>query len=217
MTDNSTDYGEFLANPSEASKPLVNIVRKLNEQHQARLKTKNPFKKIKAAFTLSLYTKDSYKDFLTFLQEYTLPKYATEEEWYVEFEKVYDKLMLNNFALAYAFQQEKDVSNPILTKEDEKMNALRKFYNKEMTRQEFNEQWGHYALNAYEIESKRFEEYTEHELMKIAKLATRVSVKKKISYEEYTEKRKVPVLLYLRELAKYKILLIIKELRKLTT
>ena len=125
--------------------------------------------------------------------------------------------MLNNFALAYAFAQEKDVSNPILTKEDEKMIALRKFYNKEITREEFNAEWGHYALNAYEVESKRFEEYTEHELMKIAKLAIHIPVKKKISYEDYSEKRKVPVLLYLRELAKYKILLLIKEIRKTTS
>ena len=208
--------GEFVSNPSKITSHLVELVAKLNEKHESLLKTKNILKKFKSGFTLRMYMEDGYKEYCSFLINYELPKSLKLEEWFAEFEKLYDKLILNNFVLAYAYTLNNDVSNPVLTMEDKKVLALKKLYDEKLTKQQFDKEFGHYALNAYELSSKRFEEYSEKELMAIAKLAAGLEIKEKTPLEEYmatNPKNKIPILIALRELAKYKVLLVVKEIR----
>jgi len=201
---------EFVTNPSEITKKLVEIVLKLSDKYESELK-KNVFKKFINQVKLRLYLKQGYLEYYSFLKKYKL-KDLDLKELFDEFEKLYDKLIFNNFALAYAFVLEKDVKSPILTKEDEKILFLKKLYDKKITKKQFDKEFGHYALNAYELSSKRFEEYSDEELMKIARLTKNIKINK-IKLEDYTDKKVIPVLIALRELAKYNILFIVKEIR----
>jgi len=171
---------EFVNNPSETSKILVNIVDKLNKEQEDSLKG---LKKIQTQFKFQLYIKEDYKKYYQFLKNYNLQD-SSFDELCEEFESLYRKLLFNNYALAYAALKE-EINNSILTKEDEKNIALSQLYRGEISRKTFNKKFGHYAINAYELEAKRFEEYTDEELNKIARLASKLPQKEKISFEEY--------------------------------
>jgi len=103
--------------------------------------------------------------------------------------------------------------------EDKKIVFLKKLYKKEITFKQFNCKFGHYALNAYELSSKRFEEYTEKELLSIAELVSNIEIKDKMELEEQihlkknNKEKKISILIALRELAKYNVLFIIRNLR----
>ena len=222
----------FATNPSKITEHLVNIVLKLNEKHESDFKEKNPLKKFANELKINLYLKEGYKDFYEFLKSYKIPYNISAEKnsikklalLFEEFEYIYDRIMLNNFALAYAYAKNKDknkqITNPVLTIEDKKNLMLKKLAKKQITPKQFKEQFGHYALNAYELSSKRFEEYSDKELLKIAKLAENLEIKKeKVELEEclkqnQKQKEIIPILIALRELAKYDTLFIVREIRR---
>ncbi|MEE9525352.1 MAG: hypothetical protein V3V78_01975 [Candidatus Woesearchaeota archaeon] len=212
--------GEFVSNPSNMTKHLVDIVLKLNTKYEEKFKVKGLFKKFSTDFKRDMYLKESYHDFYLFLKNYKLPDFNKGVEkiklLFKEFEKIYDKIIFNNFVLAYAYVKNKELVNPILTMEDKRILFLKKLANNKITIDEFNQMFGHYGLNAYELSSKRFEEYSSKELLSIAKLVSKFNFKKKIEIENYIKskpKDKIPILIALRELGKYNSLLIIKEIR----
>ena len=213
-----TDTTEFVQNPSNLSKHLVKIVLKLDKKYQDELKKRSFIKKLVNDVKLEYYCKQGHIEFYNFLKTYTVPKTKSINKLFSEFEKVYDKLIFHNHALGYFYVRNKPVSNPVITKEDEKNILLKKLFEKKITVKEFNKLFGHYALNPYELSSKRFEKYTLKEIMKLAKLASNYETNKTFKLNDYivSNKKKVfPILVSLREYAKYNILFIIKELRYL--
>lgn len=215
---------EFVVNPSKATKRLVDIVLRLQNRYDAQLKTKNPIKKIRVIFKIKIYFEAGYREFFYFLKDYKIPSQDLSgikklDLLFKEFEKIYDKLIFNNIVLAYARSVCGEISNKVLTKEDEKILFLKKLFLDEITTGQFNEKFGHYALNAYELSSKRFEEYDSSELASLAKLVADFKTEKieaKIPLETYINsgaKDKSPILIALRELAKYHTLFLVRAIR----
>jgi len=199
---------EFVFNPSNITKELVKIVLKLNDKYEKQLK--GILNRFKAQVKYRLYLKEEYKEYYSFLKSYKLDKKGLKE-LFLEFEKLYDKLLFNNFALAYAYTLGKDIDSCVLTKEDERILLLQKDIKK------FKKEFGHYALNAYELSSKRFSEYSDKELVKLQKLVKNIKIKDKIKLEKYLEqknKKIIPILIALRELAKYNVLFVVNEIRE---
>jgi len=204
---------EFISNPSNMSKELVRIVLMLNKEYEEEFSGKG-LKRFKADLKLNMYLKQGYKDLYKFLSSYKIKSMGLRS-LFKEFEKLYSKLLLNNFALTHLYLRNKEIQSNIKTKEDEKLLLLKKFYNKEISKKQFDKEFGHYAINAYELRSKRFEEYTEEELRKIAKLVSKFDIKEKSSLEQSIDKKDISsILISLRELAKYKVLFIIRDIRK---
>jgi hypothetical protein len=199
---------EFVQNPSKITKHLVNIVLKLNKKHETSLK--GILNRFKTHIAYNLYLRGGYKEYYFFLKNYKV-KSRTLKQLFQEFENQYNKLLFNNFALVYAYTKEKQIENPILTKEDEKILLLKTNLKK------LKSKFGHYALNAYELKEKRFSEYSDKELKKLSNLVKNLEIKNKIPLESYLkkkDKKPIPILIALRELAKYNILKIVAEIRE---
>lgn len=214
---------EIVTNPSVITQHLVGIVARLNEAQESRFNTKNFFSLFAYGVKIRLYLKEGFRDFYEFLLGYTPPPFPDTvrgaqkiRALFEEFEKVYDKLIFNNIALGFAHIHGEEPENSIMTLEDEKIAYFKKLASGAVTDEEFKKKFGHYALNAYELSSKRFEEYTSSELLELAHLSSNMDIKEKPLLEdcisEKTEK-KIPALLALRELAKYKVLFIVRDIR----
>ena len=95
-------------------------------------------------------------------------------------------------------------------------NYLKKLYNNDISLKKFNDMFGHYALNAFELSSKRFSEYSKEEIMKVSKFLKEFDLNKAISLEGYLKNKKkhlFAVYSTLREELKYIALLVISNLR----
>jgi hypothetical protein len=214
------DTDELIQNPSRISRHLAAIVSRLNKEAEEKF-CGGWLSKLKSLFSVNLYIKDSWKNYYKYINEYKVPKTegsCTErlKSLFLEFENMYRKLIFNNFALIYMYTKKENVVCPILTMEDKKMLFLGKFHNNEITQGLFNRNFGHYALNAFELSSKRFEEYSEKELRKVAKFAANLNISKQMELETFIHnhpKDMAPVLIALRELSKYKILCVVRDLR----
>lgn len=218
---NNQNTEEFVTNPSKITEHLAGIVLKLNNEFEKKYKSGKFLGKFVNDCKFLWYLKEGRNDYYSFLNNYEIPEFGKEgvekiELLFKEFEKIYSKLILNNHALAYAYIKEKKLSNSVLTMEDKKMLYLKKLSDGEITVDQFNRKFGHYALNAYELSAKRFEEYSTEELKQIAKLASKIEIKNKIELEECLEKKPddaIPILIALRELAKYQTLFLVRGLR----
>jgi hypothetical protein len=213
---------EFVRNPTKITEHLVEIVLQLSNKYESQFQSRNILRKFLIDFKIRMYMKENYKEYFLFLRGHKPPNISDQDRikeldlLFKEFRRLYDKLIFNNFALAYAYTLNKDTSNPISTMEDKKILLLQKLYHKKINVSEFLKEFGHYALNAYELASKRFEEYNHSDLLSLAKLASRINVQKKIELEEYINsksKDKTSILIALRELAKYNILYVIRVIR----
>ncbi len=213
------DYTDFVKDPSRITQHLVEIVEKLDNKAKNEFFSNSFIKKFFRDFKLLKYCKKDYVDFYNFISNYEVPKLNKNvknnlKTLFNEFEKFYENLIFHNTALSYYYLKGHELRNPIITPEDEKNYMLRQLARKKIKSQDFLEKYGHYALNPYELSSKRFEEYTKKELMKIANLARDFKMKKNMRIGEYLHKKnKIPILITIRELAKYKILFIIREIR----
>jgi hypothetical protein len=222
--DTTKEIAEFIDSPSAISQHLVEIVVRLNEKYQNQFASTNFLQKIQTNFTADMYTKDGWKSFYLMLKDYQLPPMDSLSDkdklklLFKEFETLYDKLLLNNFVLAFLYTNKKvqDFQNPILTEEDRKIMLLQQLARGKCTVATFKTEFGQYSLNPFELSAERFAEYPDEKLLKIASFTANMTLKEKITIEEYIAKKTVevtPLLLALRELAKYKSLLIIAELR----
>ncbi len=203
------------------TKHLIKIVLKLNDKYESLLKAKSIIKKFKITFKIKMYLNSGYFGFYLFLKDYKIPNYNSGgvrklELLFKEFEKIYDKIIFNNLVLAHAYVTSKEISSIIFTMEDKKVLFLQKLYHNEITMEQFIKNFGHCALNAYELSSRRFEEYSYEELVSIARIASNFEIKEKIPLEDYMSsdsKREIPILIALRELAKYKIIFLVRDIR----
>jgi len=208
------DTGEFVSNPSKITEKLVEIVSGLNKKYEEDASSKG-LRKFKIDFKIKLYLKKGFRDYFKELESFKLGK-GNLKFLFSEFEREYEKIILNNFALIYAFQENELVSS-VKTMEDEKIEFLKLFYERKISKKDFDKKFGHYGLNVYELSSRRFEEYSDAELKKIAKLASSIKLSDKKDLGEVIEsdeKNKIPVLIALRELGKYNILFIVREIRR---
>ena len=113
-----TDTTEFVQNPSNLTKHLIKIVLKLDKKYYDEFKTKSIFKKLARDVKLEYYCRQGYTEFYSFFKKYKVPKTKSIKKLFSEFEKVYDKLVYHNLALAYYYAKHKNISNPIITKKD---------------------------------------------------------------------------------------------------
>jgi len=215
---------EFIAQPSTISKTLIDIVNKHNSHLHNELSRNQFFHLLYQRIKISIYLKQGWHDYFIFLKNYSPPKLGPKNHLvnikilFSQFDHFIPKMLYNNYALAYTHLQNREViSCPILTKEDEKILLLAKYANQKITKSHFTKKFGHYALNPYELSSKRFSEYSDRELMEIAKLAANINHPKKTSFNRYLKlnnKNISPILIYLRELAKYKALFLVSSIRQ---
>ena len=216
-----TDTSEFIQNPTKLSYELVKIVLSIDKKHKTLLKPRSIFNKFLNDFKIEFYTKQGYKDYLVDIKNYKLKVPETfsslEKLNFLlnEFKKLYSKLMYNNLVLAYYYTRHITEKNVLVSKEDEKILALKKFYLEEITRKEFNVEFGHYAINPYELSGKRFNEYTDSELKILGELAKEFSMDNKLIYNpnKSYNKNKLSLLIYLREYSKYQVLFIVEQIR----
>jgi len=220
MTTLSTE--EFIRKPSKASECLVRIVMQQQARHQNEFQASGVFRNLQRELRMQMYLQDELSQYYAYLCNYTpssLEHFSRRQRLeflLAEFERLYEKLTYNNFALACAYVKEGQIHNPIYTIEDKKIHFLKQLRLGEITLGQFKKEFGHCALNAYELSEKRFEEYTSQELKTLAKFAPILQPEMKVSFGEYLaspKNKKVPILIALRELAKYNTLYLVRDIR----
>jgi len=211
-------FEDFIEDPSPLSRHLVKLVLSKKQKYDRLFESKNFFSKVK----LRMHYQNQHRDIYNFICSYRrkdLPAEKTIQTIDLLFDElaaVFDAIALNNLLLTYAFLVEKNKSNPILTKEEEKLLSLKKLYTGELSREEFNRAFGHYALNSYELSSKRFCEYSEEEILALARFLDDFNIRKTTTLDEFmrTEAKNLfPAYSSLREELKYISLWIVQDLR----
>ncbi|MBT3464729.1 hypothetical protein HN451_07075, partial [archaeon] len=178
---------------------------------------------LKRDVKLNYYAKEDYNKFYSFLILYNVAIHTGSniekiKKYFQEFEIIYDKIIFNNLALVSESIKTKKAICQIITMEELKIQYFKKIYMNKISKFEFDKKFGHYGLNPYELSEKRFEEYSKKELMKLASLSKNFELNKNIKLDDYIKKKKkdnFSILVGLRELGKYKALLIIKEIRNI--
>ena len=210
MNDNfySIETQEFISNPSNLSLILVDIVESESRYLLKQLKS-NVIKKNLITTKFLIYCKVSHKEFYKYLIR---PNHFEEkklQEYLQLFSELQKKLVFHNMALAvfWKMNRKADLKKPWLM-EDEEQLALSKFARGEITKKEFDKKFGHYALNGYELKSRRFRECNSKELKKLADLVKeadfgKIGNPKKIYHNPLTKQQIYSNMLKIRSLAKY--------------
>jgi hypothetical protein len=73
----------------------------------------------------------------------------------------------------------------VISKEDEKLILLSKIAKGAALPTEFRKIFGHYGLNGFELSSRRFSEYTDKELLKLAEPVKSFVCNKDVKLEDY--------------------------------
>ena len=204
---------DFIRNPTNMSKHILKLAQKAQDNYNHLL---NP-QKFKDKIKLRLMYLNKYSEIYNFINNFLEKELPRDiEHLFQELITIFDFIAINNILLTYSFLTEKNKHNLILTREDEKMEYLKKLYNNEKSFEEFKEVFGHYALNPFELSSKRFSEYSREEIMKISKFLKEFELNKTISLGDYLKNKKkhlFAVYSTLREELKYIALLVISNLR----
>lgn len=215
---------ELVRYPSRATSGLLEIITDLAAAFDSRLGSKNPFVRFAAIYEIRMYAVDGYKAFYDLLKNYRIPSDPAGGRDRItmliaEFKRLYSGLIINNLALGSLCLRDggRVPVSPVMTVEDEKIASLKKLSRGEMAPDAFRGRFGHYALDAYELSSRRFEEYSDEELAALARLASNIDVKEKISIDAFItadSKETTGAIIAIREFAKHKILYIVRDIRK---
>ena len=213
---------DFINNPTKISEHLVEIVLEIKKKYDLLLKSSNFISNFINTVKIRLWYLNKYLDIYNFLKTYKPYQMKKDKPFknikglFDEFNIIYDVVSLNNLLLTYAFLVEKNKSTFIIDKEDKKLLCFKRFYNDEISEEEFKKKYGHYGLNPFELSSRRFSEYSKNELMNLAKYAKNFRTPKKIQLREYIQKKPknlFPVYFAMREELKYRALFNISNLR----
>ena len=206
-------FDDFIENPTNMSKHILELAKRSQNKYNLLLHPRRLRDKVK----LRLLYLNEYSRVYLFINNFLKKDLPDDIDNLIkELTNIFDHVALNNILLAYSFLIEKNKENPILTREDEKLLYLKKLYNNEISFKEFNNVFGHYALNPFELSSKRFNEYSKKEIMRISKFLKEFDSNKKISLKDYLENKKknlFAIYSTLREELKYIALLVINNLR----
>jgi len=212
-------YSEFIYNPSPLSMRLVEIVASLTDEYNEKIQSKNMFIKGRLITDIEYYKKIGHKEYVDELQK----KGTNYENHSIAklldiFKNDYKKIIFNNIVLASCLQHSSCEFSLPFTYEDYKNKFLFDLSHRVISEDTFKRMFGHYALNAFELQEKRFREYSSKELLQLANL-----VKKQPSFHKkkpdvvspHTSKEETVIqnLLILRECAKYHVLFIIDQMR----
>ena len=227
---------KLISNPSKLSEKLNKIVLKHNTFYQKKLKSKNPFYRLQILVKISLYQKLNHPQFFYELRkiEYEIDNFSQLKKGFFKeniqflldrFSLIQKKLIFHNLSLVFFYKLHPRIINSnsvkgIFTIEQEKNLYLQKFAENKINKETFDQKFGHYAINAYELESKRFNEYSVSELKRIASLLTNLKIRSNNSSSKIYEnpifsKEVYSNYLVIREYAKYVSLKIIALLRKI--
>ena len=218
------DYSieDFINNPSKISEHLIKIALRTKKKYDLLLKPRNFIERLISTVKIRLWYLDKYFDIYNFLKDYKSYKTKKNKPFenikylFLQFDIIYNFISLNNLLLTYAFIVEKDKSAFILDKEDKKLLCFKKFYNNKISEQEFKNEYGHYALNPFELSSRRFSEYSKNELINLAKYTKNFKTFKRIELKEYIQKKRknlFPIYFAMREELKYYALFNVNNLR----
>ena len=214
MIKENLELEDFIENPTNLSKHFLKIIIIKKRKYDSMFGSKNFIGKLISGVKLRLWYLNKYQEIYYFIKTFEIK--TTVKELFNEFSRISDFINLNNLLLMYSYLTEKDQYSPIITKEDEKLLYLNKLYHGKISIKEFKEKFGHYALNAFELSSKRFSEYDHKELMDLAKLLKNFKLKKRIELEDYIKgknKSLFPIYSAMREELKYIALQVVSELR----
>ena len=223
MDSQNIDAVEIVTNPSRSSEEIITIIARLAKKHEASIRAGNAFRRLGAAFRLQMYIRDGFRDFYTFLRGYSDPAgvsslsgMAKIRALCAEFERIYDRIILNNFAIAFALVHGGKIESTVETAEDRKVLLLKGIVSGNVSISDFKKEFGHYGLNVYELSERRFEEYDDPDIRKIALLAANVPIKNKPTLDESIVMKKIEslsVLVALREFARYQVLFVVRDIR----
>jgi len=213
---------DFISNPTKISEHLVEIILETKKKYDLLLKSNNFISNLINTVKIRLWYLNKYFDIYNFLKTYKPYQMEKNKSFenikglFDEFSIIYDVVSLNNLLLTYAFLVEKNKSTFVINKEDEKLLCFKRFYNGEISEEEFKKKYGHYGFNSFELSSRRFSEYSKNELMNLAKYAKNFKTSKKIQLGEYIKKKRknlFPVYSAMREELKYRALFNVSNLR----
>jgi len=213
---------DFINNPTKISEHLIEIILETKKKYDLLLKSSNFISNLINTTKIRLWYLNKHLDIYNFLKTYKPYQIKKNKPFenikglFGEFNIIYDVVSLNNLLLTYAFLVEKNKSTFIIDKEDEKLLCFKRFYNDEISEEEFKKKYGHYGFNPFELSSRRFSEYNKNELMNLAKYAKNFKTSKKIQLREYIQKKTknlFPVYFAMREELKYCALFNISNLR----
>jgi len=215
MVSNIVEIEDFIENPTNLSKYLLEIVTKKKRKYDYFLKSNNFIIHTSNSIKLRIWYLNKYHEIYRFIKTFKI-KEKKICGLFNEFSNISDFIALNNLLLMYAYLTEKNKSSSIITKEDEKLLLFKELYNGNISAKKFKEKYGHYALNAFELSSKRFNEYKYNQLMNLAKFLKNFKLKKKITVNECINSKNnnlFSIYSALREELKYISLQIISRLR----
>jgi hypothetical protein len=200
-------------NPTSLTEHFLNIMKNVIVAYKEQFSQKD-FKKFIFLVKLRVKYLQKYQEIFEISQKTSLASGIKElEQQFVELSK---NVALNNVILTYAHQVEKETFSDIITVEDRKHQAFAYLASKKISLEHFKHQFGHHALNPFELSEKRFSEYSQKELLKIASFMDGFVLEKKTPLREAIEhpNQLFPVYAALREELRDKLLLILAEIRK---
>jgi len=213
MTEIIDNFDEFISKPTNISKSIILFAKKAEEKYSYLIKKP----KFKDKIKLRLLYLNKYSEIYKYCCDYnTKNDFSTNIiSLFKEIEEIFGHIALNNILLSYSFITEKNLQNPIITKEDQKLDYLKKLYNKEINIDSFIDKFGHYAINGFELSSRRFSEFSKEELLKIGSYLKSFKIKKNQTLEQYLKDNKkilYPIYATLKEELKYIALLVINKI-----
>ncbi|MFW6230587.1 MAG: hypothetical protein ACOC32_01030 [Nanoarchaeota archaeon] len=206
---------EFIRDPSEISKHLVSIAKKKAKKYNDILGEKKGFiAGIRRGIKVRMWYLQKYHDIMDYLEGFSISE-TSVEGLFSRFEEIADYIALNNVILSYAYLVEKTKTSDILTKEEERLLLLDAIRQEEQDPDALRDEFGHYALNPFELSAKRFNEYTDKEIKKLASL-TEFSTEKTKTLKtcDPDSERKYALYTALREELRYHALRIVAALRE---
>lgn len=227
---------KLIVNPSQLSKKLNHLIGEHNQSYQQQLKSKNPFRRLSILVKISCYQKLKHPQFFKELVKFEkkIDNFSTKDkdnfqkktQFLLEiFSQIQKKLIFHNLSLVFFYKLhpliiKNQKFTGIFTIEQEKNLYLQKFSQGKIKRRAFDQKFGHYALNAYELATRRFSEYPNTELKTLGQLLTGLKIKTQNSSLQIFENPFFKKEIYhnhliIREYAKFVSLKIIAILRKL--
>lgn len=209
---------EFNPEPTKLSERFIEFVLAKNKELSYKFAMPSWWGKIKLQFEVENYLQNGWQDVYWKLQKAPIAKDLSG--LLKDFESLYGLVMYNNFVLArlYAESSDKDRRLNVTTKEDERLRLLQRLASDDSKYDEYVQQFGHYALEPFELSDRRFNEYSRTELKKLAELTGDLKQKTgKSRLGSVAKKRSradIDTLIALREFGKYQCLKLVAEMRR---
>lgn len=211
---------KLVHNPTPFSSVFNAIAENASESFERSI-SGSFFARVKLEARIRAYLMNGYKETHEYFRRTDLPKKTGDTKRDLialmeAFEDTYPRIIFNNLVLAHHVKGSAFTVD-LKTEEDEKNALLAKVAQNASECSTFEQEYGHYALNSYEVAERRFSEYSCEELQNLGKHIAGIPLQKKPSLAAYVQDHasgaNASLLIGIRELGKFQALKIVAEIR----